>query len=84
MNIKIHKINLSCMHLGMCQLWPESGHWVEILHQHPPTTIAIAEALDAHPLRGSQSSPPRRGGLLHPPHRDPGSSESQSDRRWEV
>ena len=62
------------MHLGMCWLWPESGHWVEILRQHPPMTAAIAEALDAHLLRGSQSSPPHRGGLPCPPHQDPGSS----------
>ena len=59
-SIKIHKINLSCMHFGMCWLWPESGHWVEILRQHPSMTTAIAEALDVCLLRGSQSSPPHR------------------------
>ena len=73
------------MHLGMCQLWPGSEHWAAItLHQHLLMTTAIAEALDAHPLRGRQSSPPCRGGLPCPPHQDPGSPESQSDQRWEV
>ena len=73
------------MHLGMCQLWPKSGHWVEtILRQHPPMTSAIVEALDMRPLRGRQSSPPHRGVLPRPPHRDPGSLESWSDWRWEV
>ena len=71
------------MHLGICWLWSESGHWAEItLRQHRPVTITIPEALDMHPLRGSQSSPPHRGGLPHPLHQDPGSPESQSDWRW--
>ena len=74
-----------CMHLGMCRLWPESGHWAEsTLPQHQPMTATIAEALDARPLRGSQSSPPCGGGLPRPLHQDPGSLESQSDWRWEV
>ena len=72
-----------CMHLGMGQLWPESGHWAEItLGQHHPTTTTIAKALDVRPLRGSQSSLPHGGGLPHPMHQDPGSPESQSDWRW--
>ena len=74
-----------CMHLGMCRLWPESGHWAEItLHQHRPVTVAIPEVLDTRPLRGSQSFPPHGGGLLHPLHQGPGSLESQSERWWEV
>ena len=44
----------------------------------------VMEALDAHLLRGSQSSPPRGGGLPHPLYRDPGSPESRSDQRREV
>ena len=73
------------MHLGMCWLWPESGHWAEItLHQHRPATVTTPEVLDARPLRGSQSSPPHRRGLQHPPHQDPWSLESQSEWRWEV
>ena len=64
------------MHLGMCWLWPGSGHWAAItLHQHRPGTVAILEALDTHLLRESQS---------HPPHRDPGSPESWLEWRWEV
>ena len=74
-----------CMHLGMCQLWPESEHWAEItLCQHQPMTATIAEALDAHPLRESQSSLPHGEGLPHPPHQDPGSPAPWSDWRWEV
>ena len=57
------------MHLGMCQLWPGSGHLAAItLRQHRPATIAIPEALYTRLLRGSQSSPPHGGGLPRPPH----------------
>ena len=44
----------------------------------------VAEALDAHPLRGSWSSPPHGGELPCTPYRDPGSLESWSDQRREV
>ena len=49
-----------------------------------PALAWVAEALDARPLRGSWSSPPRRGELLHPLYQDPGSLESRSDQRREV
>ena len=47
---------------------PSSVHTCPSMLWNVPALAWVAEVLDAHLLRGSRSSPPRRGELPHPLH----------------
>ena len=79
MILHLKRYMLSCVRVSS-----SSVHACPSMLWNVPALAWVAEALDAHPPRGSRSSRPCGGELPRPLYRDPGSPESRSDQTREV